>query len=82
MLAGEDEQGAQYGGGPGGIEAEPGEDPPLLGVGEAVLDGGAGSGQGLVSVPLGKRLAESRAWPYRITRSLAAVIIATKSNFG
>ena len=53
MLAGQDEQGAQEGGGLGGAEAEPGEDPPVLEVAEAVLDGGAGSGQGLVGLALG-----------------------------
>ena len=53
MLAGKDEQGAQQGGGLGGAEAEAGEDPPVLEVAEAVLDGGAGGGQGLVSVALG-----------------------------
>lgn len=53
MLAGEDEQGAQQGGGAGGVEAEPGDDAPVLEVAEAVLDGGAGGGQGLVGVPLG-----------------------------
>jgi hypothetical protein len=53
VLAGEDEQGAQHGGGPGGVEAEAGEDPPVLEVAEAVLDWGAGGGQGLVSLPLG-----------------------------
>jgi hypothetical protein len=53
VLAGEDEQGAQHGGGLGGAEAEPGEDPPVLEVAEAVPDGCAGGGQGLVSVALG-----------------------------
>jgi len=53
VLAGEDEQGAQEDGGVSGAEAEPGEDPPVLEVAEAVLDGGAGSGQGLVRVSLG-----------------------------
>lgn len=53
VLAGEDEQGAAEHGGLGGVEAEPGDDPPVLEVAEAVLDGGAGGGQGLVSVPLG-----------------------------
>src|SRR6516162_5939527 len=53
VLASKDEQGAQQDGGLGGAEAEAGEDPPVLEVAEAVLDGSAGSGQGLVSVPLG-----------------------------
>ena len=53
MLAGEDEKGAQHGGGLAGIEAEAGEDPPVPEIAEAVLDRGAGGGQGLVSVPLG-----------------------------
>jgi hypothetical protein len=52
VLAGEDEQGPQHDGGPGGVEAQAGEDPPVL-VAEAVLDGGARGGQGLVSLPLG-----------------------------
>jgi hypothetical protein len=37
VLAGEDEQGAQQGGGFGGVEAEAGEDPPVLEFAEAVL---------------------------------------------
>lgn len=53
MLAGEDEQGAEQHGGLGGAEAQAGEDPPVLEVAEAVLDGGAGGGQGLVSLSLG-----------------------------
>jgi hypothetical protein len=53
VLAGEDEQSAQEGGGLGGAEAEEGEYPPVLEVAEAVLDGGAGGGQGLVGVALG-----------------------------
>jgi hypothetical protein len=53
VLAGEDEQGAQQHGGVSGAEAEPGEDPPVLEVAEAVLDWGAGGGQGLVRVSLG-----------------------------
>jgi hypothetical protein len=52
VLAGEDEQGPQAGGGLGGAEAQPGEDPPVLEVAEAVLGWGAG-GQGLVSLPMG-----------------------------
>jgi hypothetical protein len=36
-----------------GLRAQPGEDPPVLEVAEAVLDGRAGGGQGLVSLPLG-----------------------------
>jgi hypothetical protein len=43
VLASKDEQGAQQDGGLAGVEAEPGEDPPVLEVAEAVLDGGAGS---------------------------------------
>ena len=39
VLAGEDEQGAAEHGGLGGVEAEPGDDPPVLEVAEAVLDG-------------------------------------------
>src|SRR5580700_1087482 len=35
-----------------GLEAQPGEDPPVLEVAEAVLGWGAG-GQGLVSLPMG-----------------------------
>jgi hypothetical protein len=54
VLAGKDEQCAQQDGGLGGAEAEAGEDPPVLEVAEAVLDGGAGCGQGLVSLPLGR----------------------------
>jgi hypothetical protein len=53
VLAGEDEQGAEQSGGHGEAEAEPGEDPPVLEVAEAVLDRGAGGGQGLVSLALG-----------------------------
>jgi hypothetical protein len=53
VLAGEDEQGAQQDRRLGGIEAQPGEDPPVLQVAEAVLDGRAGGGQGPVSLPLG-----------------------------
>jgi hypothetical protein len=53
VLAGEDEQGAQQGGGLAGVEAEASEAPPVLEVAEAVLDGRAGSGQGLVGLPLG-----------------------------
>ena len=53
MLAGEDEKGAEQGGGLVGAEAEPGEDPPVPEVAEAVLDGSAGGGQGLVSLSLG-----------------------------
>jgi hypothetical protein len=53
VLAGEDEQGAEHGGGLAGVEAEPGEDPPVLEVAEAVLDRGAGGGQGLAGLPLG-----------------------------
>src|SRR5512135_414983 len=53
VLAGEDEQGAQQHGGLAGVQAETGEDPPVLEVAEAVLDRGAGGGQGLVGVPLG-----------------------------
>lgn len=40
LVGGQDEQGAQQLGGPGGVEAELGEDAPALHVGEAVLDGG------------------------------------------
>ena len=53
MLSGEDEQGAQQGGGLGWAEAQPGEDPPVLEVAEAVLDGCAGGGQGLAGLALG-----------------------------
>jgi hypothetical protein len=53
VQAGEDEQGAQQHGGVSGAEAEPGEDPPVLEVAEAVLDGCAGSGQGLAGLVLG-----------------------------
>jgi hypothetical protein len=53
VLAGEDEQGAEQGGGLAGAEAEAGEDPPVLEVAEGVLDGCAGGGQRLVGVPLG-----------------------------
>ena len=53
MLAGEDEQGAQQGGGFGGVEAEPGEAAPVLEVTEAVPGGCVGGGQCLVRVPLG-----------------------------
>jgi hypothetical protein len=52
VLAGEDEQRAEHGGGLGEVEAEPGEDPPVREVAEAVLDGCAGGGQGLVCLPL------------------------------
>jgi hypothetical protein len=53
VLAGEDEQSAQQDRRLGGVEAEAGEDPPVLEVAEAALDGCAGGGQGLVSLPLG-----------------------------
>jgi hypothetical protein len=45
--------GAQQHGGVSGAEAEPGGNPPVLEVAEAVLDWGAGGGQGLVRVSLG-----------------------------
>jgi hypothetical protein len=53
VLAGKDEQGAQQHGGFAWVYAEPGEAPPVLEDAEAVLDGGAGGGQGLVRMPLG-----------------------------
>jgi hypothetical protein len=48
-----DEQGAKQDRRLAGIAVEPGEDPPVLEVAEAVLDRGAGGGQDLVSLPLG-----------------------------
>ena len=53
MLAGQDEQGAQHGGGLAGVHAQAGEDPPVLEVAEAVPGWGAGGGLRLVGVPLG-----------------------------
>ena len=53
VLAGEDEQGAQQHAGVSRAESEPGEDPPLLEVAEAVPGWGTGGGQGLVRVSLG-----------------------------
>ena len=53
MLAGEDEQSAQQDRRLAGVEAQPGEDPPVLEVAEAVLDGSAPGGQGLAGLALG-----------------------------
>jgi hypothetical protein len=44
VLAGEDEQGAQQGGGFAAVDAEAGEGAPVLEVAEGVLDGCAGGG--------------------------------------
>jgi hypothetical protein len=53
VLAGEDEQGAQQGGGLAGVDVGAGEAPPVLEVAEAVLYRPAGSGQDLVGLALG-----------------------------
>ena len=64
VLAGEGEQGAQQDRRLGGVEAEPGEDPPVLEVAEAVPGRGAGGGRGLAGVPLGRgRLAGRGGFP-------------------
>jgi hypothetical protein len=53
VLAGEDEQGAQQDCRLAGIDADTGEAAPVLEVAEAVLDGSAGSGQGLAGLAPG-----------------------------